>query len=137
MKKRIKEKRQLTNSFLVAAEEGDYEGILYGLRHSVNIHAEHEGIKDYALWIAVDMGNYDVTKLLIRHGANVHTNNDEPLASSAEHGYTRIVKLLIQNGASVNNINPEVFSISIERAQQKKQFEIVDMLNAKRLFYKI
>lgn len=128
MKCRRRSRSKLIDAFHIAVETGQKPIVLHFLFHGVDIHSPYGEMKDYALWIAVDMGDLEMVKLLTRHGANIHVNDDEPLLSAAEQGYTEIVEFLTRNGASAKYVSDEIYDLTMKNATEKGYTEITDIL---------
>ena len=111
MGRREEEQEDLSDSLLVAAENGDAKAIDFLLRQGASADARgSKGLELFtALHYAACRGHLLVAERLIRAGcANVNaTNKDEesPLHLAAYGGYLNIVELLLDSGANVHAAN--------------------------------
>lgn len=92
---------------LVAASDGDENGVLNALLDSADVNAvTAKGVTP--LMYAVQEGYTDIAKILINNGANVNARPDNgitPLISASRFNRLDIAALLLQNGADIKTKN--------------------------------
>ena len=110
MKLIVETDRELVESFLDAAWNGDVTTVERMLRHGMPVDVTDWGDLT-ALHSATWSNQIDVVKQLLHEGADVNRqtgdSKDTPLHKTARSNYIEVARLLTDNGADINILNDD------------------------------
>ena len=93
--------RRYTERFLLAAANGDMEGVLLCLAKGVSVRERDHQHNKIALHWAAENGHEDITNLLLERGSPLSSQDlygETPLHYAAESGHNAIVAALVRQG---------------------------------------